>query len=109
MADNRTVLCMKWGKLYSADYVNVLFNACSQHLAGDFQFLCLTDDATGFLPGIEARPIPDIGCSAQMWKHGAWPKLSVFSSDLYGMAGRILFIDLDTVVCGDLNPFFDCP
>lgn len=41
MTVNRTVLCMKWGKLYSADYVNVLFNACRQHLAGDFRFLCL--------------------------------------------------------------------
>jgi len=109
MTGNRTILCMKWGTLYSADYVNVLFNACRQSLSGDFRFLCLTDDATGFLPEIEARAIPEIGCSPQMWKHGAWPKLSVFSSDLYSMAGRALFIDLDTVVCGDLQQFFDYP
>lgn len=55
MTGNRTILCMKWGTLYSADYVNVLFNACRQSLSGDFRFLCLTDDATGFLPEIEAR------------------------------------------------------
>ena len=28
MADDRTVLCMKWGTLFPPDYVNVLFNAC---------------------------------------------------------------------------------
>ena len=109
MAHERIILCMKWGTLYPADYVNVLYNACRAHLAGAFRFVCLTDDATGFLPGIEAHPIPDIGCTPEMWRHGAWPKLSVFSADLYGLRGRALFIDLDTVICGDLAPFFDHP
>lgn len=105
----RTVICMKWGTLYPADYVNVLYNACRRHLAGEFRFLCLTDRTEGLLPEIEARPIPEIGCTPQMWRHGAWPKLSVFAEDLYGLSGRVLFIDLDTVVCGDLAPFFDHP
>ncbi len=49
---------MKWGTLYPADYVNVLYTACRRNLTGDFRFLCLTDDPTGFLPGIEHRPSP---------------------------------------------------
>lgn len=109
MAPSRILLSMKWGTLYRADYVNVLYNAAREQIRGPFRFVCLTDDATGFVPGIEALPIPDIGCTPEMWRHGAWPKLSVFLKDLHGLAGRALFIDLDSVICGPLDPFFDHP
>lgn len=42
-----------------------------------------------------------------MWRHGAWPKLSVFAADLYGITGKALFIDMDTVIWGSLNRFFE--
>lgn len=106
-ASSRVVLCMKWGTLFPAGYVNVLFNACRKHIKGEFRFVCLTDDATGFVAGIESFPIPDIGCLPMHWKNGAWPKLSVFVKDLYGLRGRALFIDLDTVVTGSLDAFFE--
>lgn len=109
MPKPRTILCMKWGALYAADYANVLFNACRRHLAGPFRFLCLTDRPEGLDPEIEARPIPEIGCTPEMWRHGAWPKLSVFAENLYDLSGRVLFVDLDTVICGDLEPFFAHP
>ena len=91
---DRVILCMKWGTLYPADYVNVLYSACRRHITGPFRFLCLTDDSTGFSPGIETRPIPDLGLTQGMWKSGAWAKLGVFQHDLYGFTGRALFIDL---------------
>lgn len=106
---DRVILCMKWGSLYGPDYVNVLYHATKANLTGPFRFVCLTDDATGFAEGIESFPIPEIGCSEQMWRHGAWPKLSVFAKDLYGLTGRALFIDMDTVICGSLDRFFEHP
>ena len=109
MTQDRVVICMKWGTLYPAEYVNVLYNAVTRHLPGPFRFVCLTDDATGFLPEVESFPIPEIGLDHAHWYHGAWPKLSVFSPDLYGLTGRALFVDLDTVVLGDLAPLFDVP
>lgn len=102
----RVVLCMKWGTLYGADYVNVLYNAVRENLTGDFRFVCLTDDAAGLLPEVETFAIPDIGLERRHWYHGAWPKLSVFSADLHGIKGRALFIDLDMVICGPLDSFF---
>ncbi|MDC0496578.1 hypothetical protein OAN84_08990 [Planktomarina temperata] len=102
----RVVICMKWGDLYGPDYVNVLFNAVCENLAQPFRFVCLTDCHDELHPDIEIFPIPDIGCTPEMWKHGAWPKLSVFASDLYGLAGRALFIDMDTVICGQLDKLF---
>ena len=89
---------MKWGTLYSADYVNVLYHAVCDHLEKPFRFVCLMDDATGFVDGIEHFPIPDIGLQKEHWSHGAWPKLSVFSTELYGLKGRVLFIDIDTEI-----------
>lgn len=107
MARDRVVLCMKWGTLYSARYVNVLFRAVADHLDGPFRFVCLTDDAGGLDEGIESFPIPDLGLPDAGWRHGAWPKLSVFGPDLHGLRGRCLFIDLDSVIVGRLEPFFD--
>ncbi|PSL19332.1 hypothetical protein [Shimia abyssi] len=103
------VLCMKWGSLYPASYVNVLHSACRANLQQDFRFVCLANDTEGYEEGIEVFPIPDLGYQAEHWASGAWPKLSVFVDDLYGLRGRALFIDLDSVVLDDLAPFFEVP
>ncbi len=103
----RIVLSMKWGSLYSSEYVNILYTACRKNITGPFRFVCLTDKPEGLQPEIESFPIPDIGLTAGMWKSGAWAKLGVFKSDLYGLKGRALFIDLDMVICGSLDPFFE--
>jgi hypothetical protein len=109
MSKNRVVLCMKWGKLYSADYVNVLYAAVKRNLTGPFRFVCLTDDPTGILDSVETFPIPDIGLEPNDWLSGGWPKLSVFGDDVYGLTGRALFIDLDTVVAAPLDDMFSQP
>jgi hypothetical protein len=103
---DRVVICMKWGSLYAPDYVNVLYGAVRRNLDGAFRFVCLTDDAAGLRPEVECFPIPDIGLREDLFRIGAWPKISVFSQDLYGLTGRALFIDLDTILCGDIAPFF---
>lgn len=102
----RTVLCMKWGTLYGAEYVNVLYSALTKNLSGDFRFVCLTDVTDGLADGIESYPIPDIGLQDKHWHGGQWPKLSVFSKELYGLSGRALFIDLDMMIVGQMDDFF---
>lgn len=103
---DRVVLCMKWGTLYGAEYVNVLYSAVRANLTGDFRFVCLTDDTSGLRSEIETFPIPDIGLKPENWRHGAWPKIALFGHDLYGLTGRALFIDLDMVIWGPLDGFF---
>lgn len=109
MIGERVILCMRWGKLYPSAYVNVLHAAALRHVSGPVRFVCLTDEPEGLAPGIESFPIPDLGYRAEHWRHGAWPKLSVFLPDLYGLTGRALFIDLDSVILDSLDPFFDLP
>jgi len=60
---DRIVLCLKWSSLLSSEYVNVLYNAGRSNMTSDFRFVCLTDDDSGFVGGIESFPIPDIGCN----------------------------------------------
>ena len=104
---DRVVICIKWGALFGSGYVNVLYNAMKANLTGPFRFVCLTDDDSDLVEGVESFPIPDIGCTPEMWKHGTWPKLSLFLSDLYGLKGRALYVDLDTFICGDMSKFFE--
>jgi hypothetical protein len=107
MSKDRVIICMKWGTLYPASYVNVLYTACRANITGDFKFVCLTEDATGLDPAIISHPIPDLDLDPFHWKKGGWPKLAVFAQDFFGLTGRALFIDLDTVITGSLDPFFD--
>ena len=75
---DRIVLCMKWGSLFSSEYVNVLYNAVRAYMTGDFRFVCLTDDASGFADGIESFPIPDIGCTHKCGVMGRGPSWACF-------------------------------
>lgn len=92
-----TVVCVKWGAKYDAEYVNKLGRACRRHLQGCGKLVCFTDDAEGLGDIVEARPLPST--SMQAW----WLKAYLFSKAAR-LAGPVLYLDLDTVVCGDLGP-----
>ncbi|MDE0305336.1 MAG: hypothetical protein OXI87_10715 [Albidovulum sp.] len=98
---------MKWGKKFQAADVNTLYNAVNRNLRLSHRFVCLTDSAEGIIENVECFPIPEIGLDRWYWYNGAWPKLSVFLPDLYGLTGRCLFVDLDTLILDDLVPFFE--
>lgn len=107
MKQENVIICMKWGNLYGPDYVNVLYSAVAKNLQAPFRFVCLTDDDTGIDDKVECHPIPDFNWTAEDYRFGGWPKLSVFASDLYGLNGRAIFMDLDSVIVGDLAPLFE--
>jgi hypothetical protein len=105
---NRVVLTMKWGRAFSPDYVNVLHSAVKQNLSGHFSFVCLTDDPDGLRSGIDVLPLPDIGLEPDEWyTSGVWPKLGLLNPDLAGLAGRALFLDLDTIILDSIDQFFE--
>lgn len=106
------VLCLKWGTLYSADYVNRLYRGVKAHLHRPFRFVCVTDDATGLDAAIDAQPFPAMpeGMHFVGW-YDRWPnifvKLLVFGRGFAGLAGPTLFLDIDQVITGDIDCFFD--
>ena len=103
----RIVVCMKWGTLFNATYVNVLFNAVKAHCHSLDEFICITEDATGIHPDVKIQPIPDMPIDASYYAAGAWPKLGLFKRGVLPENSRVLFIDLDMMICGSLERFFD--
>ncbi|MEM8855654.1 MAG: hypothetical protein AAGD34_18265 [Pseudomonadota bacterium] len=102
----QTIVCMKWGTAYGADYANTLHNMVLRHTARPLRFVCFTDDAAGLDPAIEPKPLPPIDLPAShQWK--AWRKIALTQKDLGDVTGRFLFIDLDVVVTGTIDDFFD--
>ncbi len=101
---------MKWGIKYGPEYVNRLYAMVRRHLRGDFNFVCLTDDAAGIRPEVRCLPIPMLIVDLKPGQkdHG-WKKLTTFEEDLHGLRGTALFIDLDVVIVGPLDAFFEQP
>jgi hypothetical protein len=107
-ADERIVLCMKWGTKYGPEYVNRLYAMVRRHLSGDFRFVCLTDDARGVRAEVQCLPIPELQLPPGTPERG-WTKLTVFGADLHGLHGTALLLDLDLVIVGSLDAFFELP
>jgi len=103
-----TVLCMKWGTAYGPEYVNILHTMVRRQLTRPCRFVCLTDDTAGIDPVIECRPLPEIDLAGAP-SYSGWRKLSSFSPALNDLDGPILFLDLDLVITGNIDAFFDHP
>jgi len=102
----QTVICMKWGKSYGADYANTLYSMVRRNTARPLRFVCFTDDASELAAEIEPKPLPPIDLPpSHLWK--AWRKISLWQRELGDVTGDVLFLDLDLVVTGSIDAFFD--
>lgn len=90
------IVCLKWGKLYSSDYVNKLYNGFRRNTTIPFHFHCFTEDTQGIEEAVITHPLPQGGLK------GWWNKLYLFSKNL-PITGRIFFVDLDTLVTGNVD------
>lgn len=98
--NNKTIVCLKWGEKYSAQYVNVLYNMCQRHSTVSFDFVCMTENSKGLLPNIKIKSLPPTTL------HGWWYKPYVFSRDL-DLKGDVLFLDLDVVIFDNFDKLWD--
>lgn len=109
--DAVNVVCVKWGTAYSADYVNRLYRMVSANLSRPFRFVCFTDDGAGITSAVECLPIPPLNEPAGP-RRGGWRKLALLAprlGDTHPIRGMALCLDLDIVVTGSLDCFFDFP
>ena len=102
------VICMKWGTAYRAHDVNVLHHMVERNLTLPHRFVCFTDDASGLSPGIETFPLPEVRVPEHLQRE-AWRKLGTFADPLADLQGVALFLDLDIVITGNLDAFFEYP
>jgi hypothetical protein len=97
---------MKWGKAYGADYANILYSMVSRNTQRPLTLVCFTDDTNGLRREIETHPLPPIELPpSHEWT--PWRKVSLWRRNLSGLSGNVLFLDLDVVVTGSIDPFFD--
>ena len=83
-------------------YVTKLESMVRRALPG-CRFVCLTDRADELPDGIEtiqAKPVRGM--------YGWWAKVQLFNSEL-PLAGRVLYLDLDVLVVGDLDAVVNFP
>ena len=89
-----TVCCVlrSGGPTFGPRWVRAIYAAVREHAPGA-RFVCLTDVA---LPGIPHLPLvhdwPKWWAKVEMWRPGLF-------------SGTVLYLDLDTLVMGDLSPF----
>ena len=102
------IICMKWGTRYDPMYVNILASSVRRHLSRPHRFVCFTENAEGIDPRVEVRPLPDLPLDPSLPERG-WRKLTMLAEQLADLEGRALFLDLDLVIVGSLDPFFDEP
>jgi len=108
MSSPVNIICMKWGRLYGADYVNNLRAGVARHLHRPHRFVCFTDDAAGLGPDVEVQPLPALGLPTGK-NDRRWQKLAVFRKDFGGLSGTTLFLDLDLVIVDSIDAFFEHP
>lgn len=99
-----TICCIKWGEGYGVDYANVLARAVRDHLAVPHRFVCITDQAEGLDPLIEPVSLPPIPLDRGKWTLGMWPKLVMFERSVFPGGDLVLYVDLDVLITGDLEP-----
>ena len=88
-------ICVKAKPRYGAAYVNRLYDMVARHYMGDFTFYCLTDDEAGIDSSIICKPL-------KYELNGWWNKIQVFEFSAEHNA-PLCFLDLDTVIVGNLN------
>lgn len=105
---SKQFICMKWGTLYGSEYVNRLYYMIRANTTGPIRMVCLTDDTNGIDSDIECLPCPHMMVRGESFGAG-WRKLALWapSEKLFNLTGTWLFFDLDVVITGAIDDFFD--
>lgn len=103
----QTIICIKWGQRYGADYVNRLASMVKRHTRRQTRLVCFTEDARGIDPWVEIAPLPAFPNIPARVQWTGWRKLSLWQYPLHDLEGDVLFFDLDVVITGGIDDFFD--
>lgn len=88
---------------YTVDYVVRLRAMVSRHLTRPHRFVCLTDR-----PDALPADLDTIRIALPPGLFGWWAKVELFNA-AHGLAGRVLYLDLDTLVVHALDPIVEYP
>jgi hypothetical protein len=93
-----------WGDVYSDQYVNVIVRSVLNHSPGCSGIVLFTDRIRPAVDDrVEQKLFPAFFNRAEFFRPGFIVKLSVFDRQSLPPDTRCVYLDLDTVVCGDLG------
>lgn len=112
------VICWKWKakaryrSTFGPNTVNVLRRMVLRNLKLPHRFTCITDDPTGIDPEVRIIPLwdtfSDLPSPSGPHNPSCYRRLKIFSPEARELIGeRIVSMDLDTVITGDITPLFD--
>lgn len=98
-----TVVCVLWmgefrDRHYSPAWVTRLRDQVARHLPIPHRFVCLSNVD---VPGVETLPL-------QTDWQGWWPQVEIYNAERR-LGDRVLYLDLDVFVTGDLTPIATYP
>lgn len=96
-----SVVCLKYGKKYSSEYVNKLYNMVKRNLSIPYEFVCITEDRCDLNTDIKIIDL-DIHEDISGW----WYKPFIFNRNLE-LQETVLFLDLDLVIFESIDKLFD--
>lgn len=113
----KSVVCWLWNegfRDYRPEYVNVLHRMFQRHLPEPHRFICVTDERGQYDSGIEVMPTPEAArriASIRTPEGGRFPscyrRLWMFSPEAVCLGDRVMLVDIDVVLTGDVTHLFD--
>ena len=98
------LVLIAWGTKYGVDDINAMVAVVRAQSRGPARVVLITDrDRPGLSPGIETRPHPPEFLLPAMTGGGCQAKLAMFKPGLLPDDMPAIFLDLDTVVMGDIS------
>jgi hypothetical protein len=84
--------------------INRHVKAVCKNSTTDVSFVCITDHAeSGLDPIVRTVPFPEFKAPFDSLKKGCRLKLSIFAKDIIDPNLPTVFLDLDTLICGDVR------
>ncbi len=102
----QTVICLKWEDRYGSEYVNKLHSMVRRNSKRPLRFVCFTDDPTGIDSAVEIKPMPEFTLPEVMRRH-PFRRMFIFQEPLEDIEGNVLHFDLDVLITGNIDDFFD--
>ncbi|MBD9495498.1 MULTISPECIES: glycosyl transferase [unclassified Ensifer] len=104
----KQIICINWGTKYGAPFINRLYAMVARNITPPFTFTCFTDNRDGLRPEILCEDLPPLDFTDMpVNTPGIWQKSRLWGPKLGSLKGPVLFLDLDIVVVGSLDAFFE--
>jgi len=114
-----TICCWLWNEGYrdfQPKHVNTLYRMVKRNITVPFRFVCVTEETKGFCEGVELLKTPPEAAKLAILKTpegvkfpSCYRRLWMFSKAAECLGEKVLLVDIDLVVTGDLTPIVDRP